>query len=134
MNEMHRRYALFHLALIGATGSLAKTVNYDWNITWVYASPDGFSRPVIGINDEWPCPIIEADVGDYVTINLNNQLGNETTGLHFHGINQISSNNMDGAVGTNQCPVPPEYTVEYKFFVSRTWSLHNMERDNRKLI
>ncbi|OTB09252.1 putative ferroxidase [Hypoxylon sp. CI-4A] len=113
---MHRRSLHFLVsALAYGTGSLARTVSYDWNVTWVFASPDGFGRPVIGINSEWPCPTIEANVGDFVSINLNNQLGNETTGLHFHGINQISSNAMDGAVGTSQCPLPPDYTVTYRF-------------------
>lgn len=106
------------IALAQVTGSSAKTVSYDWNVTWVFASPDGFGRPVIGINDDWPCPTIEADVGDFISINLNNKLGNETTGLHFHGINQINTNSMDGAVGTNQCPLPPDHSVKYRFYVS----------------
>ncbi|KAI0881802.1 putative ferroxidase [Annulohypoxylon maeteangense] len=113
---MHRGYLPFLAALAQVTGSLAKTVTYNWNVTWVSASPDGFERPVIGINDAWPCPKIEANVGDFVVVNLNNKLGNETTGLHFHGINQISSNDMDGAVGTNQCPLPPDYSVKYRFY------------------
>ncbi|OTB15071.1 putative ferroxidase [Daldinia sp. EC12] len=113
---MHRGYHPLLIILAHAQRSLAKTVTYDWNVTWVFASPDGFGRPVIGINDAWPCPIVEADVGDFVSINLNNQLGNETTGLHFHGINQISSNFMDGAVGTNQCPLPPDHAVNYRFY------------------
>jgi iron transport multicopper oxidase len=37
-----------------ATLSLAKTVNYDFSIGWVTAAPDGYSRPVIGINGQWP--------------------------------------------------------------------------------
>ncbi|KAI8957651.1 putative ferroxidase [Daldinia sp. FL1419] len=113
---MYRRYLPLPIALAQAARSLAATVTYNWNVTWVFASPDGFGRPVIGINDAWPCPTIEANVGDFVSINLNNQLGNETTGLHFHGINQISSNFMDGAVGTNQCPLPPDQSVKYRFF------------------
>ncbi|KAI1662767.1 putative ferroxidase [Daldinia decipiens] len=113
---MHRGCLPLLIALTQATGSSAKTVTYDWNVTWVFASPDGFGRPVIGINDAWPCPTIEANVGDFVSIDLNNKLGNETTGLHFHGINQISSNSMDGAVGTNQCPLPPDHSVRYRFY------------------
>ncbi|KAI1763595.1 putative ferroxidase [Hypoxylon sp. FL1150] len=115
-SAMQRRTFASLAVLARAAGSLAKSVNYDWNITWVLATPDGFTRPVIGINDAWPCPIIEASVGDVIIINVTNQLGNETTGLHFHGINQISSNNMDGAVGVNQCPLPPDYTVQYQFY------------------
>ncbi|KAI0387177.1 putative ferroxidase [Hypomontagnella monticulosa] len=127
---MHRGYLYFLLALIQTTGSLAKTVNYDWNVTWEFASPDGFGRPVIGINGAWPCPKIEADVGDLVIINLNNQLGNETTGLHFHGINQVSTNEMDGAVGVNQCPLPPGHSVKYRFSADTPgtywWHSHSM--------
>lgn len=126
---MHRGSFASIAVLAQAAGSLAKSVNYDWNITWVIASPDGFTRPVIGINDAWPCPLVEANVGDIVTINVNNKLGNETTGLHFHGINQISTNNMDGAVGVNQCPLPPDYKVQYLFYVSRASISHINRRE-----
>ena len=43
----------------------AKTVTYDFNVTWVTANPDGLmERKVIGINNQWPLPIIEVDKGD----------------------------------------------------------------------
>ena len=29
------------------------TVTYDWNIGWVRAAPNGFARPVIGVNGQW---------------------------------------------------------------------------------
>jgi iron transport multicopper oxidase len=96
----------------------AATVTYDWNTTWVLANPDGrFVRPVIGINGQWPCPTIEASVGDTVIVNLFNKLGNETVGLHFHGINQVDTPEMDGPSGVTQCPVPPESSIRYKFYV-----------------
>jgi iron transport multicopper oxidase len=78
-----------------------------WDVTWVQAAPDGFSRPVIGINGQWPCPPIVADVGERITIFMNNKLGNESTSLHFHGISQFGSNTMDGPSAVTQCPVPP---------------------------
>ncbi|KAI0545286.1 Cupredoxin [Xylaria curta] len=113
---MHQKFLSLPLALlVYAVSALAETVTYDWEVTWVWAAPDGFGRPVIGINNAWPCPAIEASVGDTVVINLLNKLGNETTGLHFHGINQINSNYMDGSVGTSQCPLPPGFKVTYSF-------------------
>ncbi|KAI0164430.1 putative ferroxidase [Hypoxylon sp. FL1284] len=119
---MYRAY-LTHLVVLTALApvkfSLAKSVGYEWNITWVSASPDGFERPVIGINGAWPCPIIEADVGDVITVNVTNLLGNETTGIHFHGITQLNTNSMDGSVGVSQCPLPPDYTVGYTFVANR---------------
>jgi iron transport multicopper oxidase len=43
------------------------------NITWVNRNPDGqFERPVIGINDEWPIPVLNITKGDRVVINMFN--------------------------------------------------------------
>ncbi len=97
----------------------AATITYDFNITWVTANPDGlFERSVIGINDQWPIPYITADVGDRVVVNVLNQLGNESTSLHFHGIYQNGSTEMDGSVGATQCPIPPGGAFTYNFTVS----------------
>lgn len=44
----------------------ADTHNYDFDIGWVRANPDGeFERPVIGINGAWPipvCPILDCSL------------------------------------------------------------------------
>lgn len=98
--------------------AIAKTVTYNWDVTWVWASPDGFGRPVVGINGQFPCPPMEAAVGDRVVVNLNNKLGNETTSLHFHGIFQTNSTAMDGPSGVTQCPIPPGSSFTYDFVVS----------------
>ena len=45
------------LVLLLATYAMlafAKTVTYNFDIGWVTAAPDGFSRQVIGINGQWP--------------------------------------------------------------------------------
>jgi iron transport multicopper oxidase len=65
--------------------ALAKTVTYNWEVGWVTACPDGFCRPVIGINGAWPCPTVDADLGDTMVLNVKNRLGNETTSIHGHG-------------------------------------------------
>ncbi|KAL2758029.1 hypothetical protein ACRALDRAFT_1061285 [Sodiomyces alcalophilus JCM 7366] len=95
----------------------AATVTYDWQVDWISAAPDGFTRPVIGINGEWPCPPIEASVGDNVVVKLTNNLGNQSTSLHFHGIRQIQTNFMDGASVVTQCPLAPGDTMTYNFTV-----------------
>jgi hypothetical protein len=73
----------------------AKTVTHNWEISWLTACPDGFCRPVIGINGAWPCPILEADLGDTVVLNIKNKLGNETTTIHPHGENCSLANFKD---------------------------------------
>jgi iron transport multicopper oxidase len=95
----------------------AATVIFNWEITWVWAAPDGFGRPVIGINNQWPCPTISVNVGDDIVINVNNQLGNETTSLHFHGLFQSGTNLMDGPSAVTQCPIQPGGTFTYVFKV-----------------
>ncbi|KAI0514481.1 Cupredoxin [Xylaria bambusicola] len=127
---MYRPSVIPFVAVAYAVSVLAATVTYNWEVTWVWAAPDGFGRPVIGINNTWPCPIIEASIGDTVVVNLLNKLGNETTGMHFHGINQINSNAMDGSVGSSQCPLPPNYSITYSFTANQAgtywYHSHNM--------
>ncbi|KAF2097959.1 hypothetical protein NA57DRAFT_66467 [Rhizodiscina lignyota] len=96
-------------------GQLAFSALFKWDVTWVDAAPDGFNRPVIGINGQWPCPPIEVEVGEQITVVLTNKLGNETTGLHFHGFSQRGTNQMDGPAGVTQCPIPPGSTFTYSF-------------------
>ncbi|KAK0720635.1 Cupredoxin [Lasiosphaeris hirsuta] len=100
-----------------ATAARAATVTYNFTATWVWAAPDGVGRPLVGINGQWPCPTIEANVGDTVVVHLSNELGNQTTGLHWHGINQVSTEDMDGPSGVTQCPVPPGSFIKYEFVV-----------------
>jgi iron transport multicopper oxidase len=70
-----------------------------------------------GINGQWPCPPIEVNLGDTIVVNLVNLLGNETTGIHFHGQSQTGTNTMDGPSGVNQCAIPPGGTFTYSFTV-----------------
>lgn len=96
----------------------AKTVTYDFNVTWVTANPDGLAdRKVIGINGEWPLPVIEVDKGDRLVVNMYNGLGDKSTSIHFHGMYQNGSNSMDGPSMVTQCPVQPGSSITYNFTV-----------------
>lgn len=107
------------LLLLLSTVSEAAVVTYNWNITWVQANPDGqFSRPTIGINGKWPLPVLSATVNDTVIVNVNNQLGNQTTTLHFHGLYQNGTNYMDGPLAVTQCGIAPGSSFTYNFTVS----------------
>lgn len=107
-------------------GSIVRsaTVTYDFNIAWISANPDGaFERPVMGINGQWPLPYIEATVGDRVVINVLNQLGNQTTSLHFHGLYMNGTTHMDGPVGVTQCAIGIGESFTYDFNVRLQSSL-----------
>lgn len=93
---------------------------YNWNITWVSASPDGFRRPFVGINGQWPCPPLTGNLGDTITINVYNGLGNQSTAIHFHGLFQRNTTYSDGASMVTQCPIMPGDTFVYQFTVSQT--------------
>lgn len=99
----------------------AKTVSYDFNVTWVNANPDGlFERKVVGINGQWPLPIIEVDKGDQLIVNMYNGLDDgHSTSIHFHGMFQNGTNEMDGPSMVTQCPVPPGSSITYNFTVNQ---------------
>lgn len=102
-------------------GALADTLTYDWNITWVTANPDGLKdRPVIGINGQWPLPVLNFTKGDRIVANVHNQLGNQSTSIHWHGFFQNGTNYMDGPQGVTQCGISPNATFTYNFTVCQT--------------
>lgn len=107
------------LGLGGCSSGVTATgvVEYDWEVTYVDVSPDGFTRKAIGINGKWPCPTIEATKGDTVVVHMTNKLDDETTGIHFHGINQVGTPWQDGPSGVSQCSVPPGSKITYRFVV-----------------
>lgn len=109
---------LFLGLLLVASPAQAKDVELDFSVGWVTANPDGaFDRPTIGVNGQWPPPLITATVGDHLRLNLHNHLRNESTSLHFHGFFQNGTNHMDGAVGVTQCAIPPGGSLTYEFDV-----------------
>lgn len=95
----------------------AATLYYDWESNWIEASPDGFQRPVIAINNIWPCPEIRANVGDEIVVKYTNSLGNQSSSLHWHGISQYGTNQMDGASSVAQCPIISGSSYTYRFTV-----------------
>lgn len=115
--QMAKAAALLGLSWL-AQYALAKDVHLSWNITWVNAAPNGVERPVIGINNQWPCPQVDVDLGDRLIVDVYNGLGDEPTGIHWHGFHQYMSGMMDGANGATQCAVPPGGKITYDFLVS----------------
>ena len=68
--------ALFPLKWLALLPSVvALTHNFDWTVAWVNANPDGMQqRPVIGINGQWPLPLLNFTIGDRVIVQLHNQV------------------------------------------------------------
>ncbi|KAM0321912.1 hypothetical protein ACHAQA_009809 [Verticillium albo-atrum] len=98
----------------------AATVTYNFTIEWVTANPDGaFDRPTIGINGQWPIPRIDANVGDTVVVHAHNELGNQSTSLHFHGLFMNGTTHMDGPSQVTQCAILPGSSMTYNFTIDQ---------------
>jgi len=117
------RFSLVLLAALAAKLGLAKVVHLQWDVTWVNAAPDGFERPVIGINGQWPCPQVDVDLGDRLIVDVYNGLGNQSTGIHWHGFHQYMTAVMDGSSEVTQCPIAPGQSMRYDFMVRRRFVL-----------
>lgn len=97
----------------------AETHTWYYTTTWVDANPDGtFERPVIGFNNSWPLPILRVKTGDTINLYLTNGFDDANTTLHFHGLFQNGTNQMDGPEMVTQCPIAPGDTFLYNFTVT----------------
>ncbi|KAF9445699.1 multicopper oxidase [Macrolepiota fuliginosa MF-IS2] len=113
------------LFLCAAT-ALAETIGPVATITLANKdiSPDGFTRSASLINGAHPGPVITANKGDQIKINVVNQLSdpNQERGatIHWHGIFQKGTNFMDGVDGVTQCPIAPNNSFQYAFNVDQS--------------
>ncbi|KAF9772164.1 hypothetical protein IL306_010148 [Fusarium sp. DS 682] len=92
------------------------TREYFWTINDAILNPDGVYRPMILINNQYPGPLVECNEGDTIVVHVENKAVNATA-IHFHGMFQNGTNNMDGTVGITQCPIAPNSNFTYKFDV-----------------
>ncbi|KAH9818044.1 multi-copper oxidase laccase-like protein [Melampsora americana] len=95
--------------------SRPKTRSYVFEITNQTAALDGYERPVLVINNQFPGPLIEANDGDTLNILVKNKI-NLPVSIHWHGIWQNGTPWMDGVTGVTQCPIPSgtEFTYSFK--------------------
>jgi FtsP/CotA-like multicopper oxidase with cupredoxin domain len=66
-------------------------------------------------NRTYPGPWIEACWGDTLKITVKNNLKWNGTTIHWHGIRQLNTMEMDGVNGVTQCPIAPGDTYTYIF-------------------
>ncbi|KAF2194460.1 multicopper oxidase [Zopfia rhizophila CBS 207.26] len=92
-----------------------KMVTYNFDITNTTMAPDGFERQMMVVNGQYPGPTIEAEWGDTIVVNVKNSLTNNGTGIHWHGLRQLRSCQMDGTNGITECPIAPGQTKTYTF-------------------
>lgn len=70
---------------------------YDFDIRRGLLSPDGFQKPGIFVNGQFPGPLIEANWGDWIEVQVHNNIEDidngkqEGTAIYYHGISQKST-------------------------------------------
>jgi FtsP/CotA-like multicopper oxidase with cupredoxin domain len=68
---------------------LVRVRHYKWEVKYEYKSPDCYKKLVITINGKTPGPTIQAQEGDTVIVEVNNNLLTENLAIHWHGIRQV---------------------------------------------
>ena len=73
-------------------------------------------------NGKFPGPLLTANAGDSFSINVTDSLTDtsmfRSTSIHWHGMFQHTTNDMDGAAWVNQCPLVPNNSFTYNFETS----------------
>lgn len=110
-------------ALSNSTSSRQpETHFFDWTISWKMLNPDGLNARVVPtINDQWPMPVVRVNKGDRVVVRVYNNLTSpdRNSSIHFHGIFNNGTNQMDGTPFLTQCPTAPGVSYFYDFVVDQ---------------
>lgn len=91
------------------------TREYWLSVEGGLCAPDGYQRTCMTFNGTIPGPAIIADWGDNVVIHVTNNLRDNGTAVHWHGIRMWNSTEYDGAPGVTQCPIAPGQSMTYRF-------------------
>jgi len=113
------------LFLIGASGSPARTVEYDLHIAETTVSPAG--KPVTGLtlNGSIPGPTLRFTEGDWARIRVHNDLPHHSTSTHWHGL--LVPNAQDGVPEVTTPSIQPgtTHTFEFPIIQSGTFWYHS---------
>jgi FtsP/CotA-like multicopper oxidase with cupredoxin domain len=106
----------------------AKPAAYTFYISRQTVMPDGHKREAIVVTTKdpesadfseadisIPGPAIQAQWGAWITVVVVNRLKDMGTGIHFHGVRQYHTNDMDGTPAITQCPIAPGEKYTYRW-------------------
>ncbi|KAL4085622.1 hypothetical protein PRIC1_014958 [Phytophthora ramorum] len=120
---------LSHLLLSSCASADNSTVTYDWRVTHISTACDGVSLTSYGINDaSATLALIEVELGQTVQVTVTNEL-DEPTCLHWHGLQQLGTQEMDGTSDITQCGIAAGGSAVYTFTPERAgtfwWHSHH---------
>lgn len=94
------------------------TVEINLELTECTVSPDGIERSALCVNGQMPGPLIEANWGDTIVAHVTNSMSTNGSSIHWHGMRQNYTNEMDGVVSITQCALAPGQSMTYTFKAS----------------
>ncbi|KAI0030501.1 yellow laccase [Vararia minispora EC-137] len=109
---------LFSLAVVSqaSIGPVGQIVVSNVNL-----APDGFHRPTVVANGQFPGPLVAAFKGAKFSLNVRDSLTNgqldTVTSVHWHGLFQHNTQDADGPSFVTQCPLVPQESFDYQFSV-----------------
>ncbi|EOQ75413.1 copper resistance system multicopper oxidase [Acinetobacter lactucae] len=104
--------------LLVSPWTLAAIKEYHLNINEQQANITGQSLKRITVNGKFTAPLLEFEEGDEAVIHVHNQLKNQDTSLHWHGL--LLPGLMDGVPGFNGFKgIAPNGDFVYRFKVKQ---------------
>ncbi|KAJ2829009.1 ferroxidase fet3 [Coemansia erecta] len=118
--------------LCSFAAAYAGVVVQNWDIGYITTNRglDQPARKSIGVNGQFPLPIVRAELGDTLVLNVHNSL-DVPTSLHSHGIFQRGTNYYDGVYMVTECGIAPgsNFTYEIPLQQSGTYWIHGHTKE-----
>jgi L-ascorbate oxidase len=105
------------LASVAALSGASAAAEYDLTVDPIEIDTGEFRRSGIGFNGASPGPVLRFEEGEEVTINVTNNLS-EDTSIHWHGL--ILPFQQDGVPGISYDGIAPGETFTYRFPIVQT--------------
>ncbi|MFH6999183.1 multicopper oxidase domain-containing protein [Flavobacterium sp. FlaQc-57] len=106
-------YTIILVFLIAFTAKAQKVVRYDLHVRDTIVNFSGKEKRALTVNGQIPMPTLTFTEGDIAEIYVHNDLKNEDTALHWHGL--FLPNKEDGVPYLTQMPIKPGTTHKYTF-------------------
>ncbi|TDL26555.1 laccase [Rickenella mellea] len=114
------RFSTLSLLLSALFTFVSADLRRDLQIVDATISPDGFTRPAVLAGGTFPGPVLKANKGDHIQINVVNKLNNpdmlQSTSIHWHGFFQRNTQWADGPAFITQCPIATNHSFLYDFY------------------
>ena len=121
MSIVIKQSLLLALCLSASTALFAAVKQYHLTIAEGLVNITGKPVKRITVNGQFPAPLLEFEQGDDAVIHVHNQLKNQDSSIHWHGI--LLPGLMDGVPGFNGFnAIQPNGDFVYKFKVRQSGS------------